>query len=289
MRINVASIRNDPDGFDRIAAIATKVGDLRFDMVDLDFSCCDFFEANMAAPLYTIVARLVDRLNEISILNMPDNVRNILRKNKFMTVFDDFILADTYNTILPFKIFKLNTENQFNDYLEAHMKGKGIPKMSKKLAKQFYRNLFEIFSNSSIHSESRPGIFVCGQFFPRKQRVDFSISDAGVGIHENVQRYTGKKMNSCEAIEWAIADGNTTKTGSQPGGLGLRLLKDFIRINKGKLQLVSGDGYYEFSTTGESFLVMSNYFPGTCVNVEINTSGSMDYYLEFESTTEDIF
>lgn len=289
MRINVASIRNDPDGFDRIAAIATKVGDLRFDMVDLDFSCCDFFEANMAAPLYTIVARLVDRLNEISILNMPDNVRNILRKNKFMTVFDDFILADTYNTTLPFKIFKLNTENQFNDYLEAHMKGKGIPKMSKKLAKQFYRNLFEIFSNSSIHSESRPGIFVCGQFFPRKQRVDFSISDAGVGIHENVQRYTGKKMNSCEAIEWAIADGNTTKTGSQPGGLGLRLLKDFIRINKGKLQLVSGDGYYEFSTTGESFLVMSNYFPGTCVNVEINTSGSMDYYLEFESTTEDIF
>lgn len=289
MRINVASIRNDPDGFDRIAAIATKVGDLRFDMIDLDFSCCDFFEANMAAPLYTIVARLVDRLNEISILNMPDNVRNILRKNKFMTVFDDFILADTYNTTLPFKIFKLNTENQFNDYLEAHMKGKGIPKMSKKLAKQFYRNLFEIFSNSSIHSESRPGIFVCGQFFPRKQRVDFSISDAGVGIHENVQRYTGKKMNSCEAIEWAIADGNTTKTGSQPGGLGLRLLKDFIRINKGKLQLVSGDGYYEFSTTGESFWVMSNYFPGTCVNVEINTSGSMDYYLECESTTEDIF
>lgn len=243
----------------------------------------------MVAPLYTVVARLRDNLNDVSILNMSSSVSKIMRKNSFLAMFDGSQLTDTHQTTLPFKIFKLNSEGQFNDYLEMYMKGKGIPDMSEKLTKQFRQSLFEIFSNASIHSGSKPGVFACGQFFPRKRRVDFSISDAGVGIGENVREYTGKKMDSCEAIEWAMADGNTTKTGSRPGGLGLRLIKDFIQINEGKMQVISGDGYYEISASGELVHGMNNNFPGTCVNVEINTKDSSSYCLKYELTSKDIF
>jgi hypothetical protein len=38
------------------------------------------------------------------------------------------------------------------------------------------------------------------------------------------------KLDSCEAIKWALTEGNTTKEGDQPGGLGLKLIKDFIQM-----------------------------------------------------------
>ncbi len=185
---------------------------------------------------------------------------------------------------------KLNAGHQFNDYLDTYMKGKGIPAMSEVLTKRFRQSLFEIFLNAAIHSKSESGVFVCGQFYPQKHRMDFTIADAGVGIRENVRKYTGKaKLSSCKAIEWAMTEGKTTKTGNQPGGLGLKLIKDFIQINKGKLQIISRFGYYDFSTTGGSIRKMEHDFPGTCINIEINTEDKSSYCLKSELTSEDIF
>jgi hypothetical protein len=54
-------------------------------------------------------------------------------------------------------------------------------------------------------------------------------------------------MNSDQAIEWALQEGNTTRKGSVPGGLGLKLIREFIAMNKGRIQIVSDRGYWEFS------------------------------------------
>jgi hypothetical protein len=77
-------------------------------------------------------------------------------------------------------------------------------------AGQFYviktirQSLLEIFQNSAIHSDSASGIFACGQFIFKKQRLDFTIADAGIGIRENVRRYLGDdKISSRDAIRWA--------------------------------------------------------------------------------------
>jgi signal transduction histidine kinase len=277
-------------GFDSIAEIAVKTKELWFDSIELNFSFCSFFEANMAAPLYAVIARLRDELNDVSIANVPSGVSTILRKNKFFSVFNQPDLTDINQTTLPFKIFKLSAGDQFNDYLDNYMRGRGIPTMSDALIKRFRQSLFEIFLNATIHSKSESGIFACGQFYPQKHRMDFTIADAGVGIRENVRRYTRKpKLNSCKAIEWAMTEGNTTKTGNQPGGLGLKLIKDFIQMNGGKIQVVSRFGYYEFSANGESIQKMNNDFPGTCINIEINTEDTSSYCLKAELKSEDIF
>ncbi|OQY12225.1 MAG: ATP-binding protein [Desulfobacteraceae bacterium 4572_19] len=290
MRINVGTIRSDCNGFDNIADIAAKTRGILFDSIELDISSCNFFEANMAAPLYAVIARLRDELNDVSIAHVPSGVSTILRKNKFLSVFNQPDLTDTNQTTLPFKIFKLSAGDQFNDYLDIYMRGRGIPVMSEALTKRFRQSLFEIFLNATIHSQSESGIFVCGQFYPQKHRMDFTIADSGVGIRKNVRRYTGKpKLNSCKAIEWAMTEGNTTKTGNQPGGLGLKLIKDFIQMNVGKIQVVSRFGYYEFSANGESIQKMNNDFPGTCINIEINTEDRGSYCLKSELKSEDIF
>ncbi|MBK5247299.1 MAG: ATP-binding protein [Peptostreptococcaceae bacterium] len=148
----------------------------------------------------------------------------------------------------------------------------------------------EVILNAAIHSESDSGVFVCGQFYPQKQRIDFTITDAGIGIPEKVSKYLRiDRLDSCEAIKWALTEGNTTKGGVQPGGLGLKLIKDFIQINKGKLQIVSQFGYYEFSINGESYQELNYEFPGTCINIEINTNDSSNYCLQSELSSEDIF
>lgn len=289
MLIPIGTIRSNSNGFDAIAGIAVKTKNAWLDSVEFDLSLCDFFEANMAAPLYAVIARLRDELNDVIITNVPAGVSTILRKNKFLSVFNQPELTDTNQTTLPFKILKLTAGDQFSDYLDTYMRGRGIPTMSEALTKRFRQSLFEIFLNATIHSQSKAGIFVCGQFYPNKHRLDFTIADAGVGIRENVRRYTRKpKLNSCKAIEWAMTEGNTTKTGNQPGGLGLKLIKDFIQMNGGKIQVVSRYGYYDFSANGESIRKMSNDFPGTCINIDINTEDTSSYCLKSELKSEDI-
>lgn len=290
LKLNVGTIKSNRGGFDAIARIAEETHALWFDIVELDFSYCGFFEANMAAPLYAVIARLRNELNDVSVVSVPPAIETILRKNHFLTTFNMAVLRDTNQTTIPFKMFKLQAGEQFSDYLDIYMNGRGIPTMSAALTKRFRQSLLEIFQNAAIHSQSEPGVFTCGQFYPQKHRLDFTIADAGVGIRENVRRYTGKtKMNSCAAIQWALAEGHTTKTGKLPGGLGLKLLKDFIRMNKGKLQIVSRFGYYEFSAHGESIIKMDHDFPGTCVNIEINTQDTSSYCLKSELSNDDIF
>ena len=229
-------------------------------------------------------------MNDVSLINLKPDLDTILRKNHFLTKFQKTALIDTNQTTVPFKVFKLQAGEQFFEYLESYMYGKGIPAMSAVLTKRFQQSLFEIFQNAAIHSRSISGIFTCGQFFPQKHRLDFTIADAGVGIRDNIRQYTGNtKMSSCAAIKWALTEGNTTKTGNQHGGLGLKLLKDFIRINKGKLQIVSRFGCYEFSASGDSCRKLDHDFPGTCVNIEINTQDTNSYYLKSELSSNDIF
>jgi signal transduction histidine kinase len=290
MRAGIGTIHSDINGFDALANVAMQAKGLVLDALEIDFSGCSFFEANMAAPLYAILAHNYDRLNSVDLTNLRPAIQTILRKNQFLTRFGFSEEYDTNETTLPFKIFKLSAGEQFADYLDRYMQGRGIPQMSVGLTKKFRQSLFEIFQNAALHSRSQQGIFACGQFFPSKNRIDFTIADAGIGIRENVRRYLkNKKISSCKAIEWALQEGHTTKTGRQPGGLGLKLIKDFIRLNKGKIQIVSRFGFYEFTFKDEEITKMDHDFPGTCVNIEINTNDPHAYCLVSELKAADIF
>lgn len=290
MKIMIGTIRNTSTGFDAVASIFMQTKELHLDHLELDFSECSFFEANMAAPLYAVLARAYDRLNAVSLKNMSSGVERILRKNHFLSRFGFSEKHDVYQTTLPFKIFKLGAAEQFADYLESYMQGRGIPEMSPGLTKKFRQSLFEIFQNAALHSRSEYGIFACGQFFPAKNRVDFTIADAGIGIRQNVRRYLkNNRISSCQAIEWALQEGHTTKTGNQPGGLGLKLIKEFIRLNQGRVQIVSRHGFYEYSHDDEYIDKMDHDFPGTCANIEINTDDPCIYSLSSELQATDIF
>ncbi len=287
---HLPTIYSNQGGYEGLTELAKATAKLRADRLELDLSHVGFFDANMAAPLGAILARVADRFNAIEIVNVPELVERVLRKNGFLTRFRYQPLDDANRTTIPFRRLQRTDEGLFEEYLRRHLRGKGIPRMSEGLGKVFKQKIFEVFQNAVIHSESELGIFVCGQFFPQKQRLDLTIADAGIGIRENVRRYfRGRKIASVPAIRWALQEGHTTKKGKQPGGLGLKFLHDFALLNKGRIHIVSRFGFYEFRGGTECFDKMAGDFPGTAVTLEVNTADTAEYRLAREVSHEGIF
>jgi signal transduction histidine kinase len=283
------TIYSNEEGFEHLAELSNETKGLLADRLELNFSKVGFFDANMAAPLGAVLARVADDLNSVEIVDVPPLIERILRKNRFLTHYRYEPLDDSNRTTMPFRRLQLSDEGLFEEYVRRELRGKGIPRMSEGLGKVFKKKVFEVYQNAVIHSESALGIFVCGQFFPQKRRLDITITDAGIGIRQSVRRFLGAKISSVGAIRWALQEGHTTKKGSQPGGLGLKFLHEFVRLNKGRIQIASRFGFYEFYKGQGTFRKMTEDLPGTSVTIEINTGDTAEYCLESEVTPENVF
>lgn len=284
------SISNDRAGFEALAILARQTAPLEFSSLELDFSDCSFFAANMAAPLGALLSRIELDFNSVEIVNVPAAVATILRKNEFLTHYGETALPDGNATTLPYRRIQLHDQTSFDGYIRRHVKGKGIPTMTEALGAVFKRKLFEVFENAVLHSRSEAGVCCCGQFFPNEQHLDITIADSGIGVRQNVRRHLGQpKMSSVEALRWALQPGHSTKLGGQPGGLGLKFLKDFITLNRGRIQIASRFGFYLFENGEESFTKMAADLPGTAVTITINTGDTASYCLPHEVSPDDIF
>jgi hypothetical protein len=274
-------VRNTFDGFSKLAELHATLDPYMFETIEIDFSHCTWFDANMSAPLGVVLARAIDELNTIKLCRIPGSIQTILAKNRFLESFGFQARPDTYGTTIQYQRFSASDERLFAAYLSQHLRG--LPAMSDALSTRFKRNLFEIFVNASMHAESESGIFACGQFFPAKHKMDFSIADAGIGIRRKIIKELGLSMNSDRAIQWALQEGNTTRKGNVPGGLGLKLIREFITLNQGCIQIVSDRGFWEFSPEGETLTRFAKPFPGTVINIEINTADTSNYCLSSEA------
>ncbi len=157
------------------------------------------------------------------------------------------------------------------------------------LLKKFRESVFEIFSNAVIHSQTKLGIFSCGQYFPKRHRLDFSFADLGIGIRQNVLKNAELDLRADLAIAWATDGQNTTKRGRIPGGLGLKLLREFITLNGGRIQIVSDTGYWSLEAGQVHTAQIRLPFPGTVVSIEIDTADKRSYKLSSELSETDIF
>lgn len=85
-----------------------------------------------------------------------------------------------------------------------------LPRFTPKAKMAIAQVVLEIFTNAVLHTQTNY-IYTCGQFFPKKHCIDFSIVDTGVGIRNTVNSGTGRNLDAVNAIRWALVDGNTTK------------------------------------------------------------------------------
>lgn len=290
MKVRLPLIRHDQAGFSALVRLNAQTEDYYLDDIEIDMGQADWFDADMCAPLGAILYRLGEKLNTIQLQNIHPRVAGILSKNGFLSNYGRQRIPDTWGTTIPYQRFAVKDDRYFGAYIERELVHRHeMPRMSEGLLKKFRESVFEIFSNAVGHSRTELGIFSCGQFFPKRKRLDFSVADLGIGIRRNVKENAGLDLPAHEAIAWATEGRNTTKKGQIPGGLGLKLLREFIAMNQGRIQITSDSGYWLLSEGKVRRTPLRHAFPGTVVSLEINTSDTQSYVLSSEISESEIF
>jgi len=284
------NVKNDSQGYEFLINFCVKTKGCKLENIVLDFRNTDWFEGNMVAILGAIIDRLKEKFNTIKAINLSEIIQGIFKKNHFLSILGGEIQDDFLHTTVEYKKFAKSDRKLFSEYVDTELLSKsGMPKMSKLLRKKISENIFEIFDNAIIHGNCQ-NIFSCGQYYSETSRLDFTIVDIGITIKKNVNAaLSDKNLSGKEAIAWAVKEGNTTKKGDIPGGLGLGLIREFLKLNGGKIQIVSDDGYWDEKGNKTEAKDLSGYFIGTIVNLEFNLNDSRSYLLSSEVDKDDIF
>lgn len=284
-------VMSDFDGYNSLISLYYAISQNSENEIILDFKNCTKFEANLSAILGAICSISEEQKKTISFINLNNAIQKILQKNKFLCNYGWDAVHNTNNTIITFQKFTPYADIEFMDYIRDELLAKpDFPKLSRLLGKKINESIFEIFENARTHGLCKY-IHTCGQYFSSEsiKRLDMTIVDMGKTIKTNVNDYLHTNFSGSEAIQWALAYGNTTKTGNIPGGLGLDIIFEFIKLNKGKIQIVSSNGYWEYRNEETENRLFDKPFPGTIVNIEFNLDDKDSYRLTEEVSLEDIF
>ena len=270
-------INDDFWGFQKLINFWDSHRSLSFGTVDIFLE--RFFSANMSAPLGAILD-LLSIQNNVIVKAAPD-IRTILQKNGFLSFYGYPTVWDNNNTTIQYIRFKRSESDAFAGYVNTQLLARPeLPTLTPKAKMMIAQVIVEIFTNSVLHTQTNY-IYTCGQFYPKKHCIDFSIVDSGDGIRNTVNKHTGQNLNAIDAIKWALIDGNTTKQGV-PGGYGLTILQDFLRMNGGSLQIISNNGYYCHDNNSQFTRIFNAEFPGTALNLQIRTDDMNWYRLKSE-------
>jgi hypothetical protein len=284
----LSNIENSFESYQKLIAFYEANKDKLFDNVHIELR--QWFSANMSAALGAVLDKFTANLNDIHFDYIDNQIKNILLKNDFLTYYGKKRAIDHYNTTIKYQRLKPTDGKYFKNYviyelIEGHTAD--LPRMTTGVKEKIVEAIYEIFVNAQIHSEAQ-FIYTCGQFFPQKNKIEFTIVDTGIGFREKINKRFNSNLTSTQALKWAVQDKKTTKVGVS-GGIGLAVLKEFIRMNKGKMQIVSKDGFYQFDGITEVLLMFTGEFPGTIVNLQFRTDDRNNYLLQSELDLNDIF
>lgn len=284
----LTSINNEYNSYQYLISFYEKYKNELFSDIHIELN--HFFAANMSAALGAILDKFTSNLNDIHFDFIAPQIERILLKNDFLTYYGKERALDLNNTTIKFQKLKTTDGKYFKSYvidelIDGH--NSDLPKMSHAVKERMIEAIYEIFVNAQIHSNTE-FIYTCGQFYPNKNKIEFTIVDTGIGFKDKINKRFNSDLSATQAIKWAVQDKKTTKE-TISGGIGLAVLKEFVELNKGKMQIISNEGFYQYDTEGEITRSFIGEFPGTIVNLQFKTNDNSSYLLKSEIDINDIF
>jgi hypothetical protein len=173
---------------------------------------------------------------------------------------------------MPFEHHAVLDKSRVMNYLENEWLGAGAVKLSADLRAAIMGNTWEVYANAFDHAESPIGIVNCGTYERSGKRLRLSVMDLGTGIPETIRRYRPlQPIDAQRAMKWAFAQGTSTKAEivGYSRGLGLYTLKEFIKVNKGFMEVFSNDGYVKINHQGEVYRQNNFSISGTFVHISL--------------------
>lgn len=239
------NLYTDFSGIKRLFSFYKEASQYYNTTVFIDFYHLTWFDANLSALFGSMLNKLSVDNNLIfsTDLIFVKQKFNVLFRNGFLHSGDS--VADEQQSTISFMNFDPTDKVGFVQYIENDLLcHRGMPKLSQKNKDKIIDSLIEVFCNIQIHSKSTSPFYVCGQYYPQKGSLVFSMVDLGVGFLPAISEKTkGVIDDSYNAIKWALTKGNTTKD-LNIGGLGLNDLYNYFKTSRGNLQIITGDAFW---------------------------------------------
>lgn len=272
----LGTVIGDASGFEQIGHLYLEAKASNSKTIFVDCMSIGWIDAHLSAGFAAIKHLLKASGVTMSFLNLSPRVAGIFEHHGLLGPSPTKIKK----TVIPLTQFFPGDSVNFAGYTQEHLNRLPIPEMSSEVSEKFFEGIDELFSNSELHSKTPHGMFACGQFFPKKNKLDFCLVDVGLGFQFVINSILKKELAPDEAISWAMKGSNTTRSGDIPGGLGLKILKEFVKLNNGQLTIVSHNGLWQQRGKKLKTRLLTAPFPGTAVTLEINTSDTNTYYMD---------
>ena len=270
----------DKNGYDFLAKLYHDINSSNPDLHVISFSGCNYFDANLAAALGAILDNLKSKGHTFN-LRIPrkSGIIKTLARNGFLKIWLPTIDGREKENFIKYQKFPSDSANEFKWYIDEWlMKKQKFPKHTNLAGDKIQESIYEIYANAVTHGKTEH-VYSCGEYDTDNHTLDMTVVDCGRTIPNNVNDFFGSRgrepVSSTEALEWALKRGNTTKL--IPGGLGLAILTEFIELNEGCLQMVSGDAFLEYKNGTTIVNNLSSVFPGTIVNMKFNFDDNKKY------------
>ncbi len=289
------SVSADKLGYEFLCELYANMHNVDEGDIVIDFGKCKLFDANLSAVLGAIFDKRQNEGRNIFLFApQSPGVRRVLSRNKFFEAFDVHTGTEDRDDYIIYKSFGVSDTLAFKQYVDTELIQKPrFPKCTDRAKEKIIESIYEIFANAVSHGGCSH-VYCCGEMHSRnnKNTLDMTIVNLGLSVVDNVNKYMSDRnrpiLASCKALEWAFEEGNTTK--QITGGLGLAILKQFIDMNNGQIQMVSGDAMLEIERNNHIETPLNKWFPGTIVTVEFNCDDNKKYLMrDEEHNTSNIF
>jgi hypothetical protein len=258
----------------------------------LNFSKCNFLRQNAVAFLGGLISytKLQGKAVTLDIDTLIPALRANLEQNGFLFALG-FAVSPWDGNSIPYREDQNPNYRQISQYLRERWIGKGWIHIHPDLVQIIVSNVLEIYINAFTHGYSPNGVYSCGQNYPALGKLKITVVDFGIGIPQSIRDYLkliGEPitMSDDKTLQLAFQEGFSTKP--ELGGMGLKLLKEFIQLNKGRLDIYSHYGHAIIDGSGERYEIIDSFFRGTAVNISINRDQKF-YYLQQKTNSWEPF
>jgi hypothetical protein len=240
----------------------------------VDFNNVKFMETDDFVILACLIESFYINNCTVSFIGGTHNFNNHLFNIKFKKYWNQgfdrskFTLSKNHTTLCLWKISKsmiYSYSIYAKNYFEGFTNNKDLIPMSS--------NMDEVFNNIFDHSKSPVTGYIITQYYPKNNKISFSVCDFGVGIPVSIKNanLNNEKYEDWKAILKSLEKGFSIKSTPRNRGFGLNNILELTESSNGTLEIISNNGLVR-KKAGEIYQAgdLNFDFSGTLIKVEID-------------------
>lgn len=272
--INRSSLETDHLGVGELIRFYHYANALSYTSVTLNISPTLHVDANLSALIIALAHKLRTEKNVRLFIDLGVG-KGVFYRNGLIShlqgMGNDNQYPDDRQSTIALTAFNPDEDETYCNYLRNQFfSHRGLDKVARAIKDTLRTHYLEVFTNVGLHANTKLPVFSCGQYFPERNVLKFTLLDLGDGFLKKIQTSTnGRVSDDKSAILWATEGVNTTKDVKVfgPGGTGLKELKKYCYANNGSLHICSGKGYVNMLNNKTLEFNLPFPFPGSIISI----------------------